>query len=165
MNGRRILVSGGMLLLLGGVIYAAVYLALFSQSLGKLQSINLELALDMSIKGQAEMARSYAREFDSVKRRQLLHWLVSLHFMMTGLSALAISSFIMELELKKKWEKILSYLLIFGGVLTGFGFIMQSIGYGFYGWGISLLGYMWLLIGIGGYAVLLALHVIVKPEL
>jgi len=165
MNGRRILVVGGMLLLLAGLSYAAVYVAVFSQALAKMQLLNLQVALDMAVKGQLEMARGYAQEFHNLQRRQLLHWLVPLHLILGGLTALAISSFIRALELKKKWEKILSYLLILGGVLASAGFLAQLIGYGFYGWGISLLGYVWLLIGVSGYVSMLVLYVIAKPEL
>lgn len=164
MNGRRILVLGGMLLLLAGLIYAAVYMAIFFQVLAEMQLLNLQVALDMAVKGQAERARGYAQEFHYLQRRQLLHGLVSVHLILSGLIALAISSFIRALELKKKWEKMLSYLLILGGILSGAGFLAQLIGYSCFGWGMSLVGYVWLLIGVGGYVGMLALYVIAKPE-
>jgi hypothetical protein len=164
MNGRRILVAGGMLLVLMGLAYAAVYIALFKESLEKTALVNLELALDMATKGQTETARGFVRALMYAGTQQKLHWLISAHMIGSGLIAMAISSFVRALELKKKWERILCWLFVFGGAMTGGGFFLQLLGYQFYGWGASLLGYAWLLISMIGYVIALVLYGIAKAE-
>lgn len=164
MNGRRVLVAGGMLLVLSGLLYSLVYLIFFAQPLDKAWVGNLELALDMAMKGQPEMARGYAREMAGLGRVRLIHWLVIGHLTCAGLTALAVSSFVRALELKKKWEKILSYLLLLGGAASPAGYFVQLIGYGQYGRGLSMLGHIWQLTGVAGYAGFLALYMINRRE-
>lgn len=163
MNGRKILVAGGMLLVLAGLLYAVVYTLLFSQTLEKTSAINLELALDTAMKGQIEIARAYARELVALGNQRMWHWLVIGHLIGAGLTAMAVSSFLRDLELKKKWERILTYLFIFGGILSASGYFLQILGYSFYGWGLSVTGYVWQLAGIAGFITGLVFHIVVSP--
>lgn len=165
MSGWRVLVAGGMLLLIGGLLYALVYLALVSQSLEKLSVLDLELALDTTAKGQLAAARGYIRELSTLETKRLCHWLVIGHLIGNGLAAMTVSSFLQALELKKRWEKILSYLLLFGGFLSASGYFLPILGYASYGWGLSLLGYIWQLVGISGFMVALVLQAVTKPKL
>jgi hypothetical protein len=165
MNGWRILVTGGMLLVLSGLIYMIGYVVFFLQPLEKTSVISLELALDTAVKGQLEIARGYAREFAALENRRLSHWLVIAHLVGAGLTALAAGSFIRALELKKRWETILSYLFLLGGVLSASGYIVQFLGYSFYGWGLSVLGYVWQLTGVTGFLIALVLYIVARPKL
>lgn len=164
MNGRRIMVAGGMLLIFAGLFYAIGHVIFFSSPLDKSYVNSLELALDMAIKGQMEMARGYVRELAALEHRRWVQWLVVGHLFGAGVTALAISSFMRALELKKKWEKILSYLFIFGGALSAAGFLVQLLGYGLYGRGLSVLGYIWQLAAMAGFIIALVSYVIAKPE-
>lgn len=160
MSGWRILVGGGMLLLVAGLLYAFVYLALFSQSLERLSVLNLELALDTNAKGQLAAARGYIRELSALETKRLCNWLVIGHLIGNGLAAMTVSSFLRALNLKKRWERILSYLLLFGGFLSASGYFLPILGYDFYGWGLSLLGYSWQLLGMSGFMVGLVLQAV-----
>jgi len=164
MNGRRILVAGGMLLVFAGLTYAAVYILFLAPPLAVQRLNSLEMALGMVMSGQGEMARGYAREIAFLAYRQLCHWLVIGQLLGDGLIALAFSSFIRALELKKKWERILAYLLVLGGAVSAAGFFLQLMGSSFWGPAISGLGFIWQLTGIAGFVIALALHVIAKPE-
>ena len=164
MNGRRILVAGGMLLVFAGLAYAAFYTLFLAPSLAVQRLNSLEMALGMALNGQGEMARGYAREAAALAHRQLVHGLVFGQLLGGGLTALAVSSFIRALALKKKWERILAYLLVLGGAVSAAGFFAQLPGSGFWGAAISGLGFVWQLTGLAGFVIALAMHVIAKPE-
>lgn len=156
--------TGGALLILAGLGYAAGYSVLFAKALNQLSLLNLELALDTAAKGQLAAARGYVREFSTLSSHQLNHWLVIGHLLASGTAAMASGSLLRSLAIQTRWEKLISYLFLLGGLLSASGYFLQVLGHDFYGRGLSALGYLWQFISMTGFIFIMILYAAAKPK-
>lgn len=159
MNSQRILAAGGLVLFLLSTAYGLYYDFFLRQEQQISLLYSLDMALNMATKGDLTMASAFANDFAGLNQAQYLHTRIPLHLAMTAAMTSVPLWLAGKLDVSERMKRILSFFLIFGGLLLTSGDIVQLLGNASIGRYMVAGGYSWLALGLGGYLTYAALFV------
>lgn len=157
MNSQRILAAGGLVLFLLSTTYGLYYDIFLRQEQQLSLLYSLDMALNMATKGDVTMASAFANDFAGLSQAQYLHSRIPLHLAMTAAMTSVPLWLAGKLDVSERMKRVLSFFLIFGGLLLTAGDILQLVGNIIIGRYMVAGGYIWLALGLGGYLVYAAL--------
>ncbi len=121
---ERILLIGGLAILLVGMIYGSFYGAFIFQGMVKNRTENMKTALSYAAGGQAEKAEQF---YEKVKKADELKEALNgshSHLSLFGLIALALAGNIRNVRLKEGWKVASAVALLAGGIMLPAGVVM-----------------------------------------
>jgi len=159
-TSQRILLMGGLSLFLCSIGYGFYYDGFVLTTQHNSLSYNLDMAINMAVKGDIAMASSFAGRFGVENQARAILARIPLHFALAGAMTTVPLWLAPRLETSERLKRILAFLLIGGGFLLPLGDYLQvatsATGLGLY---FVMGGYAWLAMGVGGYLLYAVLYV------
>jgi hypothetical protein len=163
MNNRRILLLGSYLLFFTCLLYNIYFNEFMKEECQTVIIYNLDMALNMAVKGDLVTASTFAREFGQETKTLDFFSRVSRDLSLSGIICLAPLWIIPKLEYTSETTKnILAILLVLFGILPAVGDWLQALAVSVTGRYLTFCGYIGLAAGLICYlffaAVTLWLH-------
>lgn len=158
MNSQRILLIGSLLLFLAGLAYSIFYHLILNTAHSHSLLYNLDMALNMTVKGDFEAASAFALQYRAEAAAREAHIRIPLELMLTGALCgplLIVSRYI---ETSERMQRIFALLVVLGGFVLASGEIITIYGPERWGFLITLGGYSWIGLGLLGYTIYTGLY-------
>lgn len=158
MTSQRILLIGGLLLFLSGISYAMFYHIILQYGYQQSLLYNLDMALNMAVKGDFEAASAFAMQYNSESAAHTIHIRIPLYLMLTGVLTAPLLMASKHIEASERMQRIFALLVVLGGFMLASGEIITVYGPEKLGYLISLGGYSWIFFGLLGYIIYTMLY-------
>lgn len=158
MTSQRILLIGGLLLFLSGVCYAMFYHVFLQHSYQQSLLYNLDMSLNMAVKGDFEAATAFAMQYSSESAAHTIHNRIPLYLMLTGILTAPLLIASRHIETSERMQRIFALLVVLGGFMLASGDIITVYGPEKLGFLTSLGGYSWIIFGLLGYIIYTVLY-------
>ena len=158
MSSQRILLIGGLLLFLAGITYGLYYHLMVNTANQHSLLYNIDMALNMAVKGDFETASAFAEQYRAESAAQEIHRRIPLELMITGLLSAPLIIASRYIEASERQQRVFALLVVLGGFILASGDIITIYGPERWGYLIMLGGYSWILFGLLGYIIYTALY-------
>ncbi|MGI6091969.1 MAG: hypothetical protein GX348_00080 [Veillonellaceae bacterium] len=158
MNSQRILLMGSLLLFLAGIAYSMFYQFLLNLAHHHSLLYNLDMALNMAVKGDFEAASAFALQYRAEAAAREIHSRIPLELMLTGALCAPLLIASRYIETSERMQRIFALLVVLGGFVLASGEIITVYGPERWGFLITLGGYSWIALGLLGYTIYTALY-------
>ena len=164
MNSQRILLAGGLLLFLFSAGYGLLYDGFILVQQHNSLLYNLDMALNMAAKGDLAMASAFAASFGAAAADGNVHARISLHLAIAGAMTTVPLWISPKLVISERLKRIMALFIVFGGVMLASGDFLQVMGSARIGYYLVLAGYVWMMLGLLGYAFYAVLFIWIHEE-
>lgn len=158
MNSQRILLIGGLLLFLSGITYGVIYHLFLNPAYQQSILYNLDMALNMTVKGDFEAASAFAVQYQAEAAAHEIHSRIPLELMLTGVLSAPLLIASRYIETSERMQRIFALLVVLGGFVLVSGDIISVYGPQRLGFLVTLGGYSWVALGLLGYTLYIALY-------
>lgn len=153
MTSQRILLIGGLLLFLSGICYAMFYHVFLEHAYQQSLLYNLDMSLNMAVKGDFEAASAFAVQYSSESAANTIHSRIPIYLMLAGTLTALLLIASRHIEASERMQRIFSLLVVLGGFVLASGEIITVYGPEKIGFITSLGGYSWIFFGLFGYII------------
>lgn len=158
MNSQRILLLGSLLLFGAGITYSIFYHLILSGVHAHSLLYNLDMALNMAVKGDFETSSAFALAYRDEAAAREIHNRIPLELMLSGALCCPLLIADRYVEASETMKRIFALLVISGGFILASGEIITVYGPEHWGILITLGGYTWLGSGLLGYLIYTVLY-------
>ncbi|MDK2824180.1 MAG: hypothetical protein PWQ67_1766 [Clostridia bacterium] len=158
MNSQRILILGGLVLILIGIIYGFTHAGFFIKSLREARLESMQLAIDFAIRNQTSQAFGYLKQAEHIQELWERNMDAHSHVTLFGFQSLLLAFLLPYISLNQKLILILAIFMVMGGLLLPLGVVLEALGFEIPGFISAMLGGSWVLIATLGFTIGFLLH-------
>ncbi|MDT8902953.1 hypothetical protein [Anaeroselena agilis] len=164
MTSQRILSSGGLLLFLLSVGYGLFNDVFLLPARHQAIHYNLDMALNMAVKGDITMASAFAGQFAQESGLREIQARIPFHLALAGAMTAIPLWLTPRLDISERMKRIMALFIVAGGLVLAAGDFAGVAAEPMLGRYLVLAGYAWMALGLTGYLLYAGLFVWLHEE-
>jgi len=164
-TSQRILVVGGLLLLLLSAGYGVLYDGIIMEERYQEMRYNLDMALNKAVQGDPVLAGRFAKQFVANSEQKDRQARVQQFLVLAGAAAGLALWLAPKLTIRESVKRIFALLIVGGGGLLALGGLLRAWEGNDWTFYLVIGGYAWILLGLVGYLLYSLLYIWLNDEI